>query len=88
MDGIAAKRKCIFLGWKFADIVNIKTHTSDATRKEYIPYILDQNYLTYKERELELRENWLWELNLKLATDIKWRCVSMKQSWIYFIIQF
>ena len=57
MDGIAAQRKCIFLGWKFADIVNIKTHTSDATRKEYIPYILDQNYLTYKERELELREN-------------------------------
>ena len=59
MDGIAAQRKCIFLGWKFVEIVNIQTHTSDATRKEYIPYFLDKNYLTYKERELELRENWL-----------------------------
>ena len=57
VDGIAAQRKCIFLGWKFADIVNIQTHTSDATVKEYIPYFLDQNYLIYKEKELELREN-------------------------------
>ena len=57
MDGIVAQRKCIFLGWKFAEIVNIQTHTSDATVKEYIPYFLDQNYLIYKEKELELREN-------------------------------
>ena len=57
MDGIVAQRKCIFLGWKFAEIVNIQTHTSDATVKEYIPYFLDQNYLIYKEKDLELREN-------------------------------
>ena len=88
MDGIAAQRKCIFLGCKFAETVNIQTHISDATRKEYIPYFLDENYLIYKEKELELRENWLWELNLTLATDIKWHCVAMKRSWIYFITQF